>query len=337
MIASVLMLAATMVFAVGCTKPDNPSDGGSNNGGGSNNEVNITMTITIPDDITSTTVVCEAVASVSQGVELDELGICWSIEHSPTVDDAKLFTLNCSELYIDTITDLHPNTEYHIRAYALYDSKYYYSEEKLFSTLYSFNGHDFVDLGLPSGTLWATCNVGADMLEGSGTRFAWGETQPKDYYAWDNYKFGYYDYSDFIQPIHITKYNYYIAYGHVDNLTILEPEDDAATVNWGSDTHTPTIEEWYELINRCSAVISWEDGVRGWRIKSSNGNSIFLPMDYYTYETPYWTPYWSSSLRVDDYGFPDMAWFITPDYTGIHTGHSGRHNGYFVRPVHSMH
>ena len=50
------------------------------------------------------------------------------------------------------------------------------------------DGHEYVDLGLPSGTLWATCNVGADTPEGYGDYFAWGETEPKEVYSWETYK-----------------------------------------------------------------------------------------------------------------------------------------------------
>ena len=52
----------------------------------------------------------------------------------------------------------------------------------------SINGHEYVDLGLPSGLLWATCNVGATKPEERGDYFAWGETTPKETYSWDNYK-----------------------------------------------------------------------------------------------------------------------------------------------------
>lgn len=90
------------------------------------------------------------------------------------------------------------------------------------------NEHEWVDLGLPSGTLWATCNVGADTPEGFGDYFAWGETAPKDDYSWETYRWcnGYFN--------TMTKYCTNGSYGTVDNRTELDPEDDAAYVNWGS-------------------------------------------------------------------------------------------------------
>ena len=90
--------------------------------------------------------------------------------------------------------------------------------------------HEWVDLGLPSGTLWATCNVGASSPEGYGDYFAWGETEPKDYYDWSTYKWcnG--------NEVTLTKYctdSFFGYNGFTDGKTELDPEDDAAYVNWG--------------------------------------------------------------------------------------------------------
>ncbi|MBQ1731280.1 MAG: hypothetical protein II037_03630, partial [Bacteroidales bacterium] len=90
----------------------------------------------------------------------------------------------------------------------------------------TLNGHDWVDLGLPSGTRWATCNVGASSPEGYGTYFAWGETFNKAMYDWDTYI--YYNGSSF------TKYN------DSDNLVVIQPSDDAATIIWGEGWRMPT-------------------------------------------------------------------------------------------------
>ena len=53
----------------------------------------------------------------------------------------------------------------------------------------TINNHEYVDLGLPSGKLWATCNIGASSSEENGSYFAWAETEPKEYYDWSNYKY----------------------------------------------------------------------------------------------------------------------------------------------------
>ena len=88
------------------------------------------------------------------------------------------------------------------------------------------NGHEYVDLGLPSGTLWATCNVGANSPEEYGNHFAWGETTPKEFYSWGTYKWcnG--------TANSLTKYCYDSKWGTVDNNIELVHEDDAAHVNW---------------------------------------------------------------------------------------------------------
>ena len=96
------------------------------------------------------------------------------------------------------------------------------------------DNHEWVDLGLPSGTLWATCNVGANAPEEYGDHFAWGETSPKDVYNWSTYQWC--NGSMFT----LTKYNTESSLGMVDNKTELDPEDDAAYVNWGPSWRTPT-------------------------------------------------------------------------------------------------
>ena len=108
------------------------------------------------------------------------------------------------------------------------------------------DNHEYVDLGLPSGTLWATCNVGATTPEDMGDYFAWGETAPKQIYDMDNYKW--YDSSS----DKLTKYCTDDKYGAVDYMTELLPEDDAAYVNWGPSWRMPTLEQQQELIERCT-------------------------------------------------------------------------------------
>ena len=136
--------------------------------------------------------------------------------------------------------------------------------------------HEYVDLGLPSGTLWATCNVGANFPEEYGDYFAWGETEPKTDYSWTTYKWceG--------TNTTMTKYCSDESYGTVDSLTVLEPEDDAAYRLWGSGWRMPTTAQRNELSTDAGYVTTdynaTEHGVAGVRLTSkSNGNSIFLP------------------------------------------------------------
>ena len=179
--------------------------------------------------------------------------------------------------------------------------------------------HAYVDLGLPSGLLWATCNVGADTPEDYGDYFAWGETQPKSVYNWDTYQ--YYDGNN------LTKYT------GSDGLATLLPEDDAATANWGNGWRMPTQTEWQELLDNTTSTLTTQNGVYGRLFTASNGNSIFLPaagwrrnssLDYagsYGY-------YWSSSLSDD---FQYDAWpFFLYNYS---VGSNPRYLGLTVRPV----
>ena len=123
--------------------------------------------------------------------------------------------------------------------------------------------HEYVDLGLPSGLLWATCNVGAETPEEYGDYFAWGETTPKDNYSWGTYQYG--------DGSTITKYT------GSDGLTTLLPEDDAATANWGNDWRMPTHDEWVELYQNTTMTWTQQNGVNGRLFTADNGNSLFLP------------------------------------------------------------
>ena len=134
--------------------------------------------------------------------------------------------------------------------------------------------HEYVDLGLPSGTLWAKCNVGADNPEDFGGYFAWGETASKDRYDWSTYKWcnG--------SAYSMTKYCTNSAYGYngfTDGKTELDPEDDAAYVNWGPSWRMPTFEQQLELIDNCFWTWTTVNGVNGQLGIGPNGKTIFLP------------------------------------------------------------
>lgn len=149
------------------------------------------------------------------------------------------------------------------------------------------NGHDYVDLGLPSGTLWATCNIGADQPLGYGLYFSWGST--KGYT--DNINDGkMFDWSDYEwcngSETKLTKYSVQSAYWDPslgtapDNKTELDLEDDAAHVNWGGDWQVPTINQLYELIDSNFTTCTWTtlNNVYGLYIMSkANKSTIFLP------------------------------------------------------------
>lgn len=136
----------------------------------------------------------------------------------------------------------------------------------------TLNGHEWVDLGLPSGLKWATCNIGASSPEGNGSYYAWGETARKSKYDWDTYKW-----CNGTQES-LTKYNYDSSLGLVDNKYRLELSDDAARKNWGSTWRLPTLEEFIELKKNCTVEWTSQNGKIGLKyISKANGKSIFLP------------------------------------------------------------
>ena len=184
--------------------------------------------------------------------------------------------------------------------------------------------HDYVDLGLPSGTLWATCNIGANSPEERGDRFAWAETETKETYEMDNYKYG-----DYLQ---IEKYCTNSEYGTSDGNTMLDMMDDAAVVNWGAEWQMPSKSQFKELIDSqyTTTEPAVQNGVNGWRITSkANGNSIFLPSTSDDSSQNKGT-YWSRNLYPF---YCDMAYALIFDANNIKTFYNDRTYGEFVRPV----
>jgi len=139
------------------------------------------------------------------------------------------------------------------------------------------NGHEWVDLGLPSGTLWATCNVGASSPSEYGNYYAWGETSTKTNYTWNTYRYCMGTDETLTKYCSNSSYGYN---GYTDGIRELEPSDDAATVNWGNAWQMPSADQIVELYNGSYTTTSWttQGGVYGRKITSkSNGKSIFLP------------------------------------------------------------
>ena len=184
------------------------------------------------------------------------------------------------------------------------------------------NGHEWVDLGLPSGTKWATCNVGATKPEEYGNYYAWGETETKSTYSWSTY----FDTTDGGSTF--TKYT-------TDGKTVLELADDAARANWGGAWRMPTDDEWTELRENCTWTWTTLNGVNGFEVKGPNGNSIFLPAaGVRGYGSSGGAGshghYWSSSLNT---GSPDFAWYVDFDSAHVDRYCYYRYFGRSVRPV----
>ena len=160
---------------------------------------------------------------------------------------------------------------------------------------------DYVDLGLPSGTLWATHNVGATNPEDYGDYFAWGETETKEIFTGNTYKWV----NVVNGKMYYTKYNTKSDIGTVDDKTELDLEDDAAYVNWGSEWRMPSREQVDELIDNCTWEWTEFNGVIGELFTGPNGKTIFLPAagDSKYYGVGSYGCYWSRSI-----------WFVAPNH-----------------------
>lgn len=194
--------------------------------------------------------------------------------------------------------------------------------------------HAFVDLGLPSGLLWATCNIGASSPEEVGDYFAWGDTSPKEMYDWKNYPYCSYAHDRF----ELTKYCTDSCWGFngiADHLTVLESEDDAAAANWDEGWRMPTSEDYDELIQNTQCIWTTMNGVNGRLFTAKNGNSVFFPATGFRLDGELICTnlgvYWSSSLQTN---CQVAAWSLHFDYGNMHVcGTYERSRGQIVRAV----
>ena len=199
-----------------------------------------------------------------------------------------------------------------------------------------------IDLGLPSGTKWACCNVGASNPEDYGDYFAWGETTGynggKTNFDWSTYKWCNGSYSS------MTKYCTKSSYGNngfTDDKTELDPEDDAAYVNWNPAWRMPSIDQYSELINSnyTTTELTTQNGVYGRKITSKmegyEGNFVFLPAagdrsNSSLGNAGSYGDYWSRSLYESGPGYARYLYF---DSGSIGTDRNYRYRGRSVRPV----
>ena len=193
----------------------------------------------------------------------------------------------------------------------------------------SYNGHAYVDLGL--SVKWATCNVGATNPEEYGNYYAWGEVEPKEVYDWSTYKFMDSSVNDWNGVNKYTVADSQNEYGDVvwydnsgnfigDNKTILDQEDDAATVNMGGSWRMPTAEEQQELIDECTWTWTTLNDVNGYNVEGPNGNSIFLPAAGYRGDGDLFVVgedgfYWAKSLYT---GLSDCAYRLEFNLVNIY-------------------
>lgn len=217
------------------------------------------------------------------------------------------------------------------------------------------DNHGYVDMGLPSGTLWATSNIDAETITDAGSFFAWGETvakKPKNefptfyYDCWATYKYcTRIDPSAEIEHPELEHYKF-TKYNTTDGLTSLELDDDAAYVNWGENWRMPTLKEFQEL-HENSHVMWTEDyngkGIAGAiLISKRNGNVMFLPCigsvygERYSYNN-FYLNMWTSDMVADynpEYNAESRAAsYYFKSYYAHHDEACTKCSGFNIRPV----
>ena len=294
--------------------------------------------------ITETSAVAGGNVTSDGYASVTERGVVYSTNPNPVITNLYNTIKPCGSgtgSFTCDLTNLQPNTTYYVRAYATNSMGTAYGEEVSFTTeeeetvvsdpTGTENGYGYVDLGL--SVKWATCNVGANSPEEYGDYFAWGETEPKEYYDWGTYKYCNGSSST------LTKYNTSSVSGTVDNKTQLELSDDAARANWGGSWRMPTDAELTELREQCTWTWTIQNGVYGYKVTSKKSGytnkSIFLPAAGYRIVSSLSSAgsngnYWSSSLDTDS---PYRAWRVRFSSAYVDRNGYSRYCGFSVRPV----
>ena len=270
-------------------------------------------------DITTDSALSGGEVTSDGGAAVTVRGLCWSTAQNPSINSKKTVDGSGTGSYSSQITGLSSNTTYYYRAYATNINGTAYGEVKSFTTeeislTGEINGYEYIDLGLPSGLKWATCNVGASSPEMSGEYYAWGELETKDYYGTDNSS------------------THEVVMEDISG----DPNYDIARAKWGSTWRMPKVNEMNELMNYCTYEEVDINGRKVYKLTSKiNGCSIILPRtgyksayshNYYNAAICYWssTPYQSSlnnrAYGKDGYGCGSCS---TPE----------RYMGFTIRPV----
>ena len=331
------LAALSLIFA--CTPENN------NNGGGSqNNPEELTITGDALD-VRGYSATLTGYANLPFELGDAEVGIMYDKVKSFEAAKKVVATgLDGNNKFTVTATGLEPSTTYYFKSYVQNGMAVKYGAVKSFTTKESTIPAGAVDLGIvmtrTDGTTyelyWAKSNLGDKGLctnpEDYGDYYAWGETEPKENYAWSTYKFGTSSSGPF------SKYNTISSYGSIDNKTVLESSDDVASVKLGGKWRMPTDAEWTALLKTCTWT--WTTnyngiGVSGRIVTATNGNSIFLPAAGYRYDTYFRNvgsdgDYWSSSLNTD---FPRGAWYVYFYSDDVYRYLNNRCYGQSVRPV----
>ena len=278
-----------------------------------------TVTTSLVSDITETSVFCGGNVISDGGAEVTFRGLCWSDTDNPTIENG--LSVGCGSgvgSFEVVINDLTPNTKYYVRAYAVNSKGTSYGEEVVFTTVDDIpptsgmiNGYEWVDLGLASGTKWATHNVGATTPEEYGDLYAWGEIETKTEYTMDN------------------SVTHGVSMGDISG----DPVYDVARNKWGGTWRMPKKNELEELYEDCE----WVKQGNGYKVTGPNGNSIFLPAagchNWYGLEgVGSDCYYWSSTPYNNELQNCAYEIFCSGGYIGFGAG-AMRCYGYSVRPV----
>lgn len=317
---TLLILSTIVLFFAGCKKDTVYEEG----------EVYYKFTVTTNNvtDIELESAQCGGDVSLTSedSLTVTSRGVCWSTSPNPTINDNKTEDGSGTGSYTSNLANLTENTTYYVRAYATNEKGTSYGEDKSFTTLSTtgtINGYDWVDLGLPSGLKWATCNVGASSPEDYGDYYAWGETTTKSDYSSSN---------STTCGLTISQLQ---SQGYIDGSGNLTPSHDAATANWGGSWRMPTKEEQQELIDNCTWTWTTQNDVKGYKVTGPNSNHIFLPaagLRYvsslnYAGELGY---YWSSTPNESDSNVAYSLYFNS-SYHYVYWNY--RYRGLSVRPV----
>ena len=174
------------------------------------------------------------------------------------------------------------------------------------------DGHEYVDLGLPSGLKWATCNVGANAPEEYGDYYAWGEKETKNSYSSSN---------SYTYEMHINEFSGNAQY-------------DVARADWGGSWRMPTKDEISELVTYCTWTWTTQNSVNGYKVTGPNGKSVFLPAAGYnggTFDVGSNGLYWSSTPEITP--IPLNAYYLSFGSYGKGLNSEDRYYGYSIRPV----
>lgn len=274
----------------------------------------------VVSDIAGTTAMCGGNVISDGGAEVTSKGICWNTTHNPILGEG--FSSGCGGgigNFEAEMKNLELTTTYYVRAYAVNSNGIGYGEEVTFTTMGTtgtLNGFEWVDLGLDSGTKWATVNVGATKPEEYGDYYAWGEIITKSEYTVEN----------------CTTHG--VQMGDISG----DPEFDVARALWGDSWRMPAKSEMNELFEDCNWTSTTQNGVYGMKVTGPNGNSIFLPSGgHYGFDgslTGVGTDgyFWSSQPYSNELNNTAYDILFMGNYCGFGSGNLRRF-GQSVRPV----